>query len=154
MLAAACASRTEPGSPGGSGPGSTSSGGGSCPMSPQAMITLEIRAAGELVPPDTKVSVNWSAGEEPVFALDDPSSWMTLDVANITCDVDYDAPPPIDLEKLSCKLWTSGATEVGVQAKGFMPFHDTLVPEHSSECEGPVPTKFEVVLSRVGDAGT
>jgi hypothetical protein len=92
-----------------SGPsGSTSTG--TCPMGPQAMFELTITARGGPVPLSTKVDVSWSAGDEPSFILDEPSTWKTIEQANLICDVDPTQPPPHDLDALVCHLWTTGAT--------------------------------------------
>lgn len=129
--------------------GSTSAGGGGaggCLMTPKPTFTLQIRAKkGEPVPPDTTVEVRWSAGVEPVFRLDDPTSWATLETANIVCDLDHDKPPPKNLSSLECDLWTSSPTEVQVSAKGYQPSKGTYSQAATAECS-PDPTPIEVDL--------
>jgi hypothetical protein len=117
------------------------------------MLQLTIAAPPGPVPVDTSVAVTWSAGEEPVFVLDDPTTWHTLADGNILCEVDPKQPPPTALASLVCHLWTSGATHVRVAAKGYVAYDATLKPKYSTECKGPVPTNVAVNLSPEPDAG-
>lgn len=132
---------------GGEGAGTSGGGGaGGCLMTPKPTFTLRVKvAAGGPLPPDTTVEVRWSAAEEPAFHLDDPSSWSTLETANIVCDVDPAKPPPVDLPVLTCSLWTSGPTEVTVSAKGFLTKDRTFTQDPSTDCN-PDPTPIEMEL--------
>lgn len=131
---------------GGSGAGGEGGASG-CLVVPQPTFALRVLVeAGGPLPPDTTVEVMWSAGKEPPFHLDDPSSWGTLDTANIVCDVDPAGGPPLDLEVLSCELWTSSPTEVRVSAKGHVTEQSTYTAEPPEECN-PEPTPIEVELS-------
>lgn len=141
---------------GSSGTSAASGGGGAggqCPTGPEAMLHLSIDAEGGTVPPDTMLEVTWSAGKEPIFRLDDPSTWKTLDEGNVVCEVDATKPPPTDLATLVCHLWTSGPTRVVVSATGFAAHDETFSPKTVERCEGPVPTEVGVTLRRPEDAG-
>ena len=116
-------------------------------MGPQAMFELTLKAANGPVPPSTTLDVSWSAGPEPTFALDDPSTWKTIEEANVVCDVDPTQPPPHDLAALVCHLWTGGATKVVVNAKGYTRFEKTYVPTQSEHCNSRVPTAVSVEIS-------
>lgn len=116
-------------------------------MGPQAMFDLTITAADGAVPRSTTIDVSWSAGQEPTFALDLPSTWMTIEQANIVCDLDPTAPPPKELAALVCHLWTTGATNLVVKAKGYTLFEKTYVPKYSDHCMALVPTGISVELS-------
>lgn len=131
-------------------------GEGGCPvLGAEPLFVLDIRADDGPVPPDTRVAVAWSAGEEPAFVLSDPTTWKTLDEGvNLVCQVDRAAPPPVDLPSLACDLWASGAVDVRVSAAGYVPHEETLEPILSERCGSPVPMKVAVVLSRAKlDAG-
>ena len=141
-----------PASPGGGGGGGDA--GADCPNGPVAMLDLDIEAAAGPVPSDTKLLVSWSAGAEPIFALDDPKTWSTLADGNVVCDVDRSAPPPTDLPHLVCHLWTSGVTHVQVKADGHKPYDAMLKPKYSAACKGPVPTQVAIKLTVVPDGGT
>jgi hypothetical protein len=125
-------------------------------MGPQAMFDVTITAEGGPVPRNTTVTVSWSAGQEPVFDLGQPATWKTIEQANIVCDVDSTKPPPVNLPALVCHLWTTGATNVAVGAKGYLPFEDTYPTTYSDHCKGLVPTAIAVELHHApppGDAG-
>jgi hypothetical protein len=142
---------------GGSSSSSAGSGDGGCPPigPPEPLFTIHIVAAAGSLPNDMTLQVTWSAGQEPLFALQDPESWKTLeDGSNVACDIDRDAGSPGDLEQLSCELWTSGATLVEVSGTGFVPFEETLTPEKLDDCEAPVPSDVDVELVVDHDAGT
>jgi hypothetical protein len=120
------------------------------------MLHLHITADDGPVPADTLLAVTWSAGAEPDFQLDKPSSWGTpADGSNVICDLDTTQPPPKDLAELVCHLWTSGATHVVVTAGAHAPYEATLKPETSADCGGPVPTRVAVHLAPLApsDAG-
>ncbi len=136
--------------------GGGGSGDGGCPPvgPPEPLFTLHIAAADGPLPTDMSLSVQWSAGEEPVFALDDPESWKTLEDGHVVCDIDRDAAAPSDLEQLSCELWTSGATLVEISAAGYLPYEETLTPQKLDGCEDPVPSEVDVELKVDHDAGT
>ena len=139
-----------PRAPGGStstGSGGAGGAGGACPMGPQAMFDLTITAADGDVPPSTKLDVSWSAGQEPTFDFAQPLTWMTLDQANVICDVDATKPPPEHLAALVCHLWTTGATNVVVAAKGYTTFEKTYTPTFSDHCDVLVPTAISVELA-------
>lgn len=135
-------------------PGTGGGGAGGCPSGPQPLFELRISAKDASVPTDTTVTVSWSAGQEPAFVLSDPTTWKTLDdMVNVVCDVDHGEPPPTDLKELVCHLWTSSTTEVEVRATGWQSYSDTLQPEHSDLCDGPVPKSVAVILEREADGG-
>jgi hypothetical protein len=152
LMGAACKDRTPP--PGG-GTGGQGGSGGSCPVGPVATFTLAVTAADGPVPPDTSITVSWSAGQEPVFLLSDPTTWKTLDDGtNVVCHLDRTLPPPMDLTLLVCDLWTSGPTLVRVEAQDYATHEETFNPEMSEQCGGPIPTEIAVELMRPADAGT
>lgn len=158
VLAAVCAvafGACEDGGAGGAGGGTGGAGGeGGCPTAPEALLTITVRAKDGPVPPDTQIRVTWSVGEEPLFELDDPTTWKTLDQANLVCEVDGAAPPPTDLPALSCQIWSNGPTRVEVSAMGYLPYDETHTPMTSERCEGPIPTAVEIELARDMDGGT
>lgn len=139
----------------GAGTGGAGGTGGACPMGPQAMFDLTITAQDASVPQSTTVEVSWSAGEEPKFSLDQPSTWMTIDQANVVCDVDATKPPPEELPALVCHLWTTGATNVVVKAKGYTTFEKTYASTFSDHCKALIPTaiRIELAPSPKDDAG-
>lgn len=144
----------EDSSPSGGGGEGGGGGAGGCPSEVTALFTVTLTAAEGPVPPDTQVLVTWSAGEEPLFDLDDPTTHKTLeDGSNLVCDVDASGAPPTDLEALECHLWTSGATRVEVTAMGYLPIDQTLVPEFIDGCDVPIPTEVELTLEVDLDAG-
>lgn len=116
-------------------------------MGPQAMFELTLKADEGPLPPSTKIDVSWSAGQEPTFALDDPSTWKTIEQANLVCDIDPSKPPPQDLAALVCHLWTTGATNLIVKAKGYTRFEKTYVSAYSDHCMSLVPTAVSVEIS-------
>jgi hypothetical protein len=149
-------SAPRPGGSTGAGAGGAGGEGGACPMNPQAMFELTITAAHGPVPRSTTVDVSWSAGQEPTFALEKPSTWKTIDdQVNLICDVDPGKPPPETLSALVCHLWTTGPTHVVVKAKGYTQHEETFVPTYSDHCQVFVPTAISVALSLVpeGDGG-
>jgi hypothetical protein len=132
-------------------------GEGGCPVQLHGpLFTVKVTAEDGMVPADTTMTVDWSAGTEPVFVLSDPATWRTADDgANVVCDVDTGRRLPAELAALVCELWTSGPTAVFVEAKGFVPYKETLTPGKSEACEGPMPIVAEIQLARaVLDAGT
>jgi hypothetical protein len=143
---AGCNSQASGGSGGQGGGGGA---GGACPTGPQPSFELTITTSNGPVPLDTSVEVTWSAGPEPVFMLANPTSWKTLAEANIVCDVNPMKPPPTDLMALTCTLWTSGATEVDVQAPGYVTYAKTLTPTISARCDRQVPAPVTVELMPV-----
>ncbi|WP_434042117.1 MULTISPECIES: hypothetical protein [Sorangium] len=140
---------------GGGGAGGAGVGGaGGCPVGPrEAMFTITVRAPGGPVPPDTTVRVAWSAGEEPVFVLDDPTTWKTLEEANLVCAVDRAKPPPEALEALVCELWTAGVARVEISGTGYEDLEQTLTPVMSEACEGFIPQKVDIELVPAVDGG-
>lgn len=143
---------TGPAGPGGTASGSGGAGG--CAVGPQPIFTLTLTATDGPLPPDTKILVTWSAGEEPPFVLGDKDTWKTLDDSvNIVCEVDASKPPPTDLEELVCKLWTSGATKVEVTAMGYSDHDETFTPAQNDQCEGPVPSAVSIAIEPEVDAG-
>jgi hypothetical protein len=129
-------------------------GAGGCPVGSRPQFTLYVKAKNGPVPPDTTIVVRWSAAEEDPFVLCDPSTWKSADEgANVECDVARDAAPPVDLEELVCELWTSGATEVKVNATGYLPFDQTFTPQQIEQCKDPVPSDVQAELVRDPDAG-
>lgn len=140
----------------GGGSGGVGGADAGCPSGPAAMLDLHITADDGPVPPDTALAVTWSAGAEPAFELDQPSTWGTpADGSNVICDVDPTQPPPKNLAELVCHLWTSGATHVRVSAAAHTPYEATLKPKTSAACGGPVPTRVAVHLAPLSppDAG-
>ncbi|WP_437478880.1 hypothetical protein WME75_31235 [Sorangium sp. So ce1014] len=132
---------------GGAGGGSGMGGADGCPMGPrEAMFTITVRAKGAPVPPNTTVHVAWSAAEEPTFVLNDPTTWKTLDEANLVCAVDRAKPPPDALEALVCELWTAGVTQVEISGTGYEDFEQTLTPVMSEDCEDSVPQEIDIEL--------
>jgi hypothetical protein len=131
----------------------TGGAGGMCPTMPVALFTLHVTSAAGALPADTTVEVMWSAGTEPTFHLDDKSTWKTLSNANLVCDVDPEKPAPTDLQELVCHLWTSGATEVQVYAKGYTPYDKTSSPKLSEKCQAPIPSDILVELAPAADGG-
>lgn len=131
-------------------------GEGGCPVRPpEPLFVLDIRAEGEPLPPDLRIAVEWSAGDEPPFVLSDTSTWRTLDDgANFVCHLDRNKPPPVDLATLVCELWTSGPVNVLLEAEGYEPHAQTLKPEVSELCGTPMPMEVAILLSRAKmDAG-
>ncbi len=114
--------------------------GGTCPTGPQAMFEITIKAEDGPVPPSTTVDVSWSAGDEPTFALDDPSTWKTIEQANLVCDVDPAKPPPSDLAALVCHMWTTSPINLVVKAQGYTLFRKDLRadPQRPLRRAGPV----------------
>jgi hypothetical protein len=138
----------------GTGGGTSTNGEGGCPLRPEPMLTIAVRALDGPVPRDTTIRITWSAGEEPAFTLSDPSTWKTLDEANIVCAVDRTMPPPSTLGALTCQLWTTGATLVQISARGYSDYENTLIPEPSEACDGFVPTQVDIDLLRPLDGGS
>lgn len=155
-----------PPSPTTSSSSSSSTGGGGCPMGPpEALFTVRITTEepGPL-PTDTTVAVRWSAGEEPVYVLDDPTTHKTLeDGSNVVCTPLQGAGGaggqggavaaaggggPL---ALSCELWTSGTTEITVIATDYPERVETLKPETIDDCESPVPSDVDLVLTTEPD---
>lgn len=144
-----------PRSPSSSGEGG-SGGEGGCPVRlPEPQFVIEITAEDGTLPADTRVGAEWSAANEPQFVLSDPSTWKTLDDGvNLFCIVDRTKPPPEDLPKLVCELWTSGAVNLFVEGAGYTPHEETLTPVMDEVCGGPMSAKVPVVLHRpLPDAG-
>ncbi|HSN96932.1 MAG TPA: hypothetical protein VLS89_01500 [Candidatus Nanopelagicales bacterium] len=152
-VGAAAAGACDGGGGGSGGAGGGMGGAGGCPIAPEALFTITVRAVDGLVPEDTTIRVTWSVGEEPLFELDDPGTWKTLDQANLVCDVDPAAPPE-DLAELHCQIWSNGPTRVEVSADGYAPYDETLTPMMSELCEGPVPQEVRIELAREQDGGT
>jgi hypothetical protein len=130
-----------------SGGGGEGGAGGACPTAPQAMFELTIKAEDGPLPSSTSVDVSWSAGDEPTFELDQPSTWKTIEQANLVCDVDAAKPPPTDLAALVCHLWTAGPINLVVKAKGYTTFEKTYVPVHSDHCDALVPSAISVEIA-------
>jgi hypothetical protein len=151
LLATACHDEAGVGS-GGTG-GTGQGGAGGCPTGPHAAFTLTITAADGPVPEDTALEITWSAGKQS-FELDQPSTWKTLEDGNLVCDVDRKHGPPVGLEKLVCELWTSGAADLVVIARGYQKRTQTLSPTMSERCNGPLTTDVAIELVRpTPDAG-
>ncbi|MBW2526672.1 MAG: hypothetical protein JRI23_20990 [Deltaproteobacteria bacterium] len=148
MASFACNEGSDPPPDGGT------SGVGGCPTGPVALFEVTVRAADGQVPADTSLLVRWSAGEEPVVNLLDPGSWPSVaEGANVECDIPEDATPPLELDELTCELWTSGATYVEVSAAGYVTLEETLTPLQIDDCDVPVPSDVELELVRDPDAG-
>jgi hypothetical protein len=138
------------GAGGAGGGGAHSDGGGGCSIVPQPEFVLTIRGAAGTVPHDTKVEVSWSGGLCGPFALDDPMTWLPLDVSNLVCDVDPANPPTSALSSLRCEIWTSGAAHVRVTAAGYQAYDRTL--SSMSACPEPQTSDVRVSLEPA-DAG-
>jgi hypothetical protein len=130
-----------------SGSGGAGGEGGACPMGPQAMLDVTIKATDGPLPISTTIEVSWSAGVEPTFVLAQPSTWKTIEQANIVCDIDMTKPPPKDLPELVCHLWTTGATAVVVKAKGYQVFEKTYTSTYSEHCMALVPSAVSIDIS-------
>lgn len=115
-------------------------------MGPQAMYDVTIKAADGPLPLSMTIDVSWSAGQEPRFELDNPSTWKTIDEANLVCDIDMSKPPPEDLKELVCHLWTTGATDMVVKAKGYTVYDKTYTSTYSEHCMKLVPTAVSVEI--------
>lgn len=118
-------------------------------------FTLHIQAEGGNLPPDLSLLVIWSAAEEPVFRLNEPMTWGNAAMgSNVLCDVEApDGQPPENLTEISCTLWTVGPTKIHIEAAGYEPLEQTLVPMQSEDCEMPLPMDIPIVLTRDTDAG-
>ena len=150
LVAFSCKVTTDPPPDGGGAHGA-----GGCPTGPVALYTLLMTATDGSLPSDMTLAVRWSAGEEPLFDLADPSTWQSVeDGSNVDCNVPAGATPPVDIEELRCELWTSGPTDVEVTAAGYLTVEETLTPPEVDECDVPVPSVTEVELSPDPDAGT
>lgn len=135
---------------------STGTGAGGCPAMgpPQAQFILTIHAMVGPLPADTTLRVRWSAGAMPEFVLNDPSTHMTLDEgSNVVCEVAADAGTPPVLEELICELWTSGVTEIEVEATGHVTHLETLTADMIDDCDRPLQTQVDVELKVDLDAG-
>jgi hypothetical protein len=129
-------------------------GTGGCPSDPEALFTLHVRARDGQVPPDTELRITWSAQAEEPFELDDPETWPSVDDgANFECAVAPDASLPVELEELTCELWTNGATQVVASAAGYVTVDQTFTPAEREGCEGWVHSDVELELVRDLDAG-
>lgn len=132
---------------------SGSNGAGGCDQSPKPMLTLSLRASDGDLPADTSIQVKWSAGTEPLFKLDDASTWQSLDDGgNVICDA-ATSQPSAPKKALTCELWTSGATEITASATGYVRATETFSPEQSERCNGPIPTAVSIELQPDLDAG-
>ncbi|WP_437731150.1 hypothetical protein [Sorangium sp. So ce1335] len=153
-LATAAAVGACDGAGGGGAGGAGIGGAGGCPTGPrEAMFTITVRAPGGPVPADTTVRVAWSAGEEPTFVLNDPTTWKTLDEANLVCAVDRAKPPPEALEALICELWTAGVARVEISGTGYEDLEQTLTPVMRERCEDFIPQKIDIELVPAVDGG-
>lgn len=137
---------------GGGGAGGGQGGGGGCPTGPHAAFELTVTADDGPVPADAELEVAWSVGKQ-TFSLDDPATWKSLVDGNVVCDVDPKAPPPKDLAKLVCQLWTTGPTRVTVTAKRYETVEETLAPKIVEACDAPLTDKVARVLRRVKPDG-
>ncbi len=146
-IAIAACKKSDPSGGTSSGSGGDGGAGGACPTGPQAMFEITIKAEDGPVPPSTTVDVSWSAGDEPTFALDEPSTWKTIEQANLVCDVDPSKPPPSDLAALVCHMWTTSPINLVVKAKGYTLFEKTYVPTHSDHCNALVPSAISVEIT-------
>lgn len=122
-------------------------------LNPQ--FTLHVQAEGGALPADMSLLVMWSAGDEPLFRLNDPATWgNAMQGSNVLCEVqESDASPIENAKELVCTLWTSGPTKIRVEAAGFEMLEETLVPMQSEDCETPLPTDVRVTLMHETDAG-
>ncbi len=154
----ACGGSAQSGHAGGGGSsesGSSSSGAGGCPSSPEPAfdLTLAVKGGGYL-PSDTTLDVDWSGGQEPTFALDDVSTWLTLaDGTNVECDLDPTATPPVEIASLVCHVWTLGPTHIDASGTGYETWSATLSPDEDETCEEPRTRQIHVALVALTDAG-
>lgn len=131
---------------------------------PEALFTIEIATEEGKLPLDTTVAVRWSAGEEPAYVLNDPTTHKTLeDGSNVVCQpggsVGAGGAGGMGgmggqgggLAVLSCQLWTSGTTEVTVTATGYPELLETLKPETLDGCDSPIPSDVELILTSTSD---
>lgn len=137
----------------------SSSGGGACPVGLSPQFTLHLQAEGGELPGDMSLFVTWSAGDEPLFRLNDPATWgNAMQGSNVLCEVqtvDMDAsPPPVSAKELVCALWTAGPTKIQVEAAGFETLEETLVPMQSEDCDMPLPTHAHLTIRLEKDGGT
>ncbi len=152
LLPAACEKETTTNAVSSSGAGGADAGCYSGPPRPLFVVTMSA-AIGSL-PPDTTVTVKWSAGQEPDFVLNEPATWLSLeDGSNVVCDVDADAGMPSERMQLRCELWTSGATHVRVSSASLPTHEQTLIPVEVPGCDEPAPQEVDIVLGAVSDAG-
>lgn len=128
---------------------------------PEALFMLRVATDDDaMLPDDTTVTVRWSAGEEPAYVLNDPTTHKTLeDGSNVVCaraamgaggagQGGVQAVGGGGAWALECELWTSGTTEVSVVATGYPETVETFKPETIDDCEMPVPSDVEVILSK------
>jgi len=149
LMAPACKDDPTTGAGGGGGSG----GVGGCPTEVAAQFTLTIAAADGSLPESLSLLVTWSAGPEPEFLLEDPSTHLGLEGSNVVCAVDPEVAPE-DRASLVCQLWTSGATRVQVVTTAeYEPIDETFSPELIEDCDVPVPSHVSVELMPAMDAG-
>jgi hypothetical protein len=99
---------------------------GACSSSPKPAFYLVVRAVDlRPLPSDTTISVHFGSGSED-FALDNPSASPKSVFCGIVApgaDVDaggVDAGPDSGpAQQIACSLWTDGAADVTVVAKGL-----------------------------------
>lgn len=99
---------------------------GSCSTAPKPAFYLVVRATDRRVlPSDTTISVRFGSGSEE-FSLDNPSTSPKSVFCGIVApgaDVDaggVDAGPDSGpAQQIACSLWTDGAADVTVVAKGL-----------------------------------
>ncbi len=148
-MVAACRDQAPGPGAGGAGGGTASGGMGGCPDDkPRAAFELAISAETGTVPNDLRMEVEWSAGVEPAFLLDDPSTYASLDRANVICDVDPEKPAPTDLSVLRCDLWTPGVTKLTITAAGYITHEETLKPQQFDDCAQLATKTVDVSLAR------
>ena len=153
--AALAAGACERGGGSSAGAGGGVGGEGGCPVAPEPLFNITVSARDSVLPDDLEIRITWSAGEEPAFVLGEPQTWRTLeDNANFVCEVDASAPPPENLQALVCHLWTSGATQVEISAKGFTRYDETLSPTASELCDGFIPRDVAIELEPDKGGGT
>jgi hypothetical protein len=122
---------------------------GGCPADkPRAAFELAISAETGDLPQDLRLEVEWSAGVEPVFLLDDPSTYASLDSANVVCDVDATLPAPTELPVLRCDLWTPGVTKLTISALDYITYEESLMPQQIDDCAQLATKVVKVTLGR------
>lgn len=148
-MGAACRDQASSSGAGGTGGGTASSGMGGCPADkPRAAFELAISAETGALPQDLRLEVEWSAGVEPVFLLDDPSTYASLDSANVVCDVDATLPAPTELSVLRCDLWTPGVTKLRISALDYITYEESLMPQQIDDCAQLATKVVKVTLGR------
>lgn len=119
-----------------------------CPA--RAAFHVVVRARSGPVPTQTAITVDHGGGSEE-FRLDVPMKTEIL-FCKPMYDGDDGGPDAgkIDVESVTCDLWTQGATDVTVEAPGYPLLERELEVETDDGC---IQTVNVELLLDVGDAG-